>query len=119
MSKITGGGDGSVFSVSDSDLDSESETTMRLRSCLLGSMEHLTAIRCGGTMMVPVLCRAWPRVMQRFKSLHNAACSNGSHQRASEGQSEGNTTGLCLQRPLAPPRSEPAESRLGRGPWAP
>ena len=51
--------------------------------------------------------------MKRFKSLHNAACSNGSHQRASEGQSEGNTTGLCLQRPLAPPGSEPEELRLG------
>ena len=71
-------------------------------------------------MMVPALCRAWPRVMQRFKSLHNATCSNGSHQRASEGQSEGNTTGsLSPEAPLAPPRSEPAESRLGRGPWAP
>ena len=47
MSKITGSGDGSVSSVSDSDSDSESETTMGLRSSLLGSVEHLTAIRCG------------------------------------------------------------------------
>ena len=41
-----------MSSVSQSESESESETTIGLWSCLLGSVEHRTVVRCGGTERV-------------------------------------------------------------------